>query len=553
MYRVLILVSLLFLAGCGSGSDSGTTNIAPVADAGQYQYLEVGSVVHLDGSGSSDQNGDTLSYKWTFMSQPSGSTSVLEVANSVAPYFTSDLEGDYVIQLIVNDGQVDSQPDYVTISTSVFAEPSTGPQAHNEIFTPTSTAMTSRPMLVILLEFADQTFVSLPSTWQQKLFGTNTGELNDYYHEISQNQFEFAPVNDQGAVVNGVVKVIFSENHPDPNINYPSTYHPFLKSAIETVSAGGFNFADYDTDLNNAITPDELIITFIMAGEEDAYSGGAFGNGIWAHQWCTGDTYTPTVNSVKVMGCNTNGNYAIFGERHHDSIALSHNATVGIIAHELGHSTFALPDLYKTVYPYDGGIGYYGLMANGTWGQIGTQGEPGDTPTHMCAWSKIDVGWFSTSTDSNDSTADLQVNATGTADYNIIKTPFYNSTDEYFLVENRSFNGYDAGLRYVNNAFTGGIAIWHIDENTINSNLINNSVNNNTTHKGVDLEEANEPTLDTSIGDPLQNLYYTGNKTEFTPNTLPNTNLYSNARSLIFFTDVSAISDTMTVRINNPQ
>ena len=548
---LLFLLPILFL---GCLSNSTTANTPPVADAGDFQYLDTGSVVQLDGRDSSDENGDALSYQWSFDAKPGGSSAYIAPSDSSTPRFTADLEGDYKIRLVVNDGQIDSAPSLVTISTVTFVDPSTGPQADNLIYTPTSTLITDRPMLVIRLAFSDQIFESSEASWQQKLFGTQTGQLNDYYREISHNQFEFAPVDDAGNVIDGIVTVTFDENHPDPDIdasNFTADLHPYLQRAIEQVSADGFIFSDYDTDsTKGTISPNELIITFIMAGEEDAYSGGTSGNGVWAHQWCTESTYTPTVDGVKVMACSTNGNYAIFGERHHDSSSVSHDASVGIIAHELGHSAFNLPDLY-----YGSGtrIGYYGLMANGSWGQIGESGFPGDTPTHMCAWSKIDTGWYSTSSTSNNIDNNLQVHATGTSTYNIIKTPFNNSVDEYFLVENRGDTGYDAGLKYVNDAFNGGMAIWHIDEAVISAKRADNIINSSTSHKGVDLEEAAGPSVDYGAGDPVLNFYYSGNVDAFTPNTLPNTNLYTdNKRSFIFFTDISASAETMTVRINNP-
>lgn len=416
-------------------------------------------------------------------------------------------------------------------------------------------------MLVIRLEFNDQPFENDEAAWQQILFGTQTGQLNHYYHEISHDQFEFSPVENAGNVVNGITTISFDANHPDPDINsnnFTQELHPYLKAAIKQVSAEGFDFQIYDTNHNGSISPKELIITFIMAGGEDAYSGNLSANGVWAHQWCTESIYTPTVNDVTVMGCDMDGKYAVFGEQHYDTdfnsnIISAHDATVGIIAHELGHATFALPDLYSTdTHANYGGIGYYGLMGNGIWGQKGDLGEPGDTPTHMCAWSKIDVGWYSASSTFNDANTTLEVSATGTESYNIIKTPISGSSSEYFLVENRGAGGYDEGLRAINDLYGGGLAIWHIDEQVIGLKRDGNTINNNTSHKGVDLEEANTPSLDNSIGDPTTNLYYSGNKTEFTPNTLPNTNLYNNARSYIFFTDISSQSDTMTLRINNP-
>jgi hypothetical protein len=47
--------------------------------------------------------------------QPSGSQATLVNPTSVAPTFVVDRPGTYMVQLTVNDGQVDSAPDVVTI------------------------------------------------------------------------------------------------------------------------------------------------------------------------------------------------------------------------------------------------------------------------------------------------------------------------------------------------------------------------------------------------------------------------------------------------------
>ena len=94
-----------------------TDNTVPVADAGPGQSGQVGDPITLDGSGSSDVDGNGLTYAWSFMSVPGGSTASLDDPSLVGPSFTIDVSGDYVVQLIVNDGTVDSAPDTVTIST----------------------------------------------------------------------------------------------------------------------------------------------------------------------------------------------------------------------------------------------------------------------------------------------------------------------------------------------------------------------------------------------------------------------------------------------------
>ncbi len=94
-----------------------TANSRPVADAGADQTAYVGGLVTLDGTASSDIDGDPISYAWSFTSRPAGSQAALSNAAAARPYFTVDRPGDYDLQLVVNDRIVDSAPDSVRIST----------------------------------------------------------------------------------------------------------------------------------------------------------------------------------------------------------------------------------------------------------------------------------------------------------------------------------------------------------------------------------------------------------------------------------------------------
>ena len=90
-------------------------NVPPVADAGSVQSVKTGDVVQLDGSGSSDADDDSLTYKWSITTKPDGSSADLSNETSVNPYFTADEDGEYIVQLIVNDGKQDSRADSVQI------------------------------------------------------------------------------------------------------------------------------------------------------------------------------------------------------------------------------------------------------------------------------------------------------------------------------------------------------------------------------------------------------------------------------------------------------
>jgi len=94
-----------------------TVNTAPEANAGPDQTAPVGSTVSLNGSGSSDADGDALGYAWTLQSAPAGSAAALAGASSLTPSFVIDRAGSYVVRLVANDGQVSSVADTVTIST----------------------------------------------------------------------------------------------------------------------------------------------------------------------------------------------------------------------------------------------------------------------------------------------------------------------------------------------------------------------------------------------------------------------------------------------------
>ncbi len=112
-----LTVELRGKPGCGFTLLISGDNTAPIAEAGPDQSGRVNTTVTLDGSGSSDPDGDDLTYLWSFVSRPTGSTATLSSATAVRPTFALDRAGDYVVRVVVNDGREASAPDTVTISS----------------------------------------------------------------------------------------------------------------------------------------------------------------------------------------------------------------------------------------------------------------------------------------------------------------------------------------------------------------------------------------------------------------------------------------------------
>ena len=97
-------------------ADCAKPNAAPVANAGADQSVVFNAAVTLDGSTSADANSDPLTYSWTLTSKPAGSSASLVNPTSAKPTFTADSAGSYVATLTVNDGNISSAADSVSVT-----------------------------------------------------------------------------------------------------------------------------------------------------------------------------------------------------------------------------------------------------------------------------------------------------------------------------------------------------------------------------------------------------------------------------------------------------
>ncbi len=440
----------------------------------------------------------------------------------------------------------------------------------------TLTASTKVPLLLVRVQYNNACFSSDETTWANKMFGTSDGQMNHYLAETTYSKYQFTPASETSGCSNdGVITVDIPENHPNTQKNSWSCH---ASKAITEVDYY-VNFAAYDTDSNDNLSVSELQVIFMVAGGESASNintpGGVWGMATSLYCDADGDGSVRaeegerwlTKDNVNLLGINSSSygqnGYSQFGERQGRSSSDTWDATIGIMAHELGHAYFLLPDLYDTrLSPINSGIGAFGLMGSGVWGSKSSSEKSGATPVHLSAWSKENISACVPQTVDN-GTDNLTLPAVYKNIDNASSCGIYKATTstsgEYFLFENRSSGGYDQGFNGllldnsssygVWSSYSGGAAIWHIKDILITCS--DNNTCETQSPKLVDLEEANYGDLDnrSSIG-RTTHLFYSGNNSTFDNSSTPNSKLYDNSSSGISATSISAAGDNMTLTIS---
>jgi hypothetical protein len=113
-------LEVLFLTHDTSSPDSvtitvvGSINRPPVANAGPDQTVVTKSLAQLDGSASTDPDGNPLTYQWA---QTAGTKVTLSSTTAARPTFTAPGGSTTLtFRLVVSDGQATSSPDTVTVT-----------------------------------------------------------------------------------------------------------------------------------------------------------------------------------------------------------------------------------------------------------------------------------------------------------------------------------------------------------------------------------------------------------------------------------------------------
>ena len=337
-------------------------------------------------------------------------------------------------------------------------------------------------LLVILAEFADVPARIAPSRFDDLLFGP-APSVGDYYDEVSDGKLSLTG-DLHGWVTLPQTEETYSGGNQGIGL-YPQNGQRMAEDAIDAAVAGGLDLADYDADGDGLV--DACLVIHSGQGYEWAGLTGSNPNSsdpnpnaINSHKWVTressfGGQTTRVVDyftcpELQLLASGISNAWA-------DSIA-----TIGVYCHEFGHM-LGLPDYYTE--QLTNRVGPWDLMDFGTWTWQGPNdpdyGAPGASPSHFSAWSKMFLGWVTPTVvspppgESSDQTVTLASSTTHGPPLQLRANP--NGVDwttgapgtgEYFLVEVRTRQDYDAGLP------VRGTLIYHVDESRAGNRLDGN-------------------------------------------------------------------------------
>ena len=344
------------------------------------------------------------------------------------------------------------------------------------------------PLLTIVVGFSNIPYRN-DFDWSATMY-SGEKSLAAYYSDMSFGKFTFAPAaetsaygaggntNEADAVNDGVVHVTLDTPHKDwaNEDEYPSQ----ALAMIDAIAAADayVDFSAFDADGNGKLTENEFALGFVFAGyEASAVLDYPFGVEyyLWAHAWSIGEiiedyamqTAVPSPDGVEVSA------YIAIAEQLEENV----QAPISVLAHELGHY-LGLPDLYDTTYTYNvrwakHSVSNMSLMADGCWG-IDPNG--GYIPYSLDVWSRCKLGWTDPSPVKTDGDYYAVAQSYTAKDaFKAILLPTQREK-EYYLIENRQYTKWDAGLS-TDYGGNGGLVIWHIDDAVFEQYGDDNKVN----------------------------------------------------------------------------
>lgn len=323
--------------------------------------------------------------------------------------------------------------------------------------------------------------------------GTIPGSVRDYFYDNSYGQLTYQ-VDVFGP---------YTLSHPIAYYDQYSGGDPraMTYEAANKAHDDGCNFADYDTNADGYV--DGIHIIFAGYGQE---ASAPAGDAIWSHSWELFGEYELQLDGKQIL------RYSCSPELR-DTYG-SNITYIGVIAHELSH-VFGILDFYDTDYSQQGqslDTGNWDIMAHGSWN------DQGRTPANHTAWSKDFLGWVPAVELTSEANITLPDPATQGAVYKINTT----TPNEYFLIENRQQQGWDAYIP------SSGMLIYHADENYSGWSWDYNCINCVPEHRGFYVKQAGGG-VNSNNSNRTTDPYPSGGNTAFTDVSVPNSKSWAGA------------------------
>ena len=291
--------------------------------------------------------------------------------------------------------------------------------------------------LVLLVDFSDKISATDPVFFDNLIFSQESNSMRDYYREISYENLDIIPIDLPSDIgwLRAPQTYAYYVDFQHGLGYYPYNSQKLVEDLVGLVDSV-VDLSLYDNDSDGFV--DAVVVIHSGTGAE--FTGNP--DDMWSHKWSLPFPLTSD-DGVIVR------DYTIQPEYWQSS----GDMTIGVFCHELGH-IFGLPDLYDI----DGdskGIGEWSVMAYGSWG-----GYLGASPAHPDAWCRYQLG-FADPVQINDNHKEFAVAAVEDAGAIYKLWSYGESSNEYYLIENRQKIGYDSYLP------GSGILIWHVDEDIL--------------------------------------------------------------------------------------
>ena len=384
------------------------------------------------------------------------------------------------------------------------------------------------PLVMIVIGFDGQSY-NATYDWHDTIFGEGYS-VSQYYKDMSFDKFTFTPVKETSAygvdgnelkadrVDDGIIAVTLDIPKNEGWAIYDNDLDADLENTIAFVKAleladKYIDFSEYDSNADGEIQTSEMALGFVVAGRDAAWHETSYSSieqyYFWPNAYSISETLeywkdepdgfpeVPVLDGVEVDSYIGIADTYEYNGRYDETGSNLRQEGIGTLAHELGHY-IGLPDLYDT------GNGssawknyspeYLSVMDLGCYGED----RSGNLrPYSMDIWSRVTLGWVDAVTldpCTSENAVSIEGSLNASAKDPIALRVNTHRSDEYYLIENRRFTGWDIGMgSYYKEAalsdgedYGGGLVLWHIDDEVVGRfSLPMNTVNNSEHRPGV--------------------------------------------------------------------